>query len=420
MITVIGLGFVGLTTALGFAHKGYKTYGFDIDQDRIRKIEGGVIPFHEPFLDKFLVKYKNKRFFSCNSLEEAISNAKIIFYCVGTPSKDDGSANLKLLKKAIKESLKFMKKKSYKVLVVKSTVPPSTTQSVIRPLISKSGFKVGKNIGLANNPEFLREGLAWEDFINPDRIVIGENDSRSGAAIEKIYKSFDVPLFRVSLNTAEFIKYLSNTLLSTLISFSNEMSIIADLVGDIDIASSFKILHRDRRWSGSPASMTSYAYPGCGFGGYCLPKDTAALCKIAKSKGYGPGLIQEVLSINNKIKKHIVEKIAKSVQKKSYIGILGLSFKPGSDDVRYTPAKDIIEMLVKKGFKRIIAYDPLATNNFKKTYDLPITYADNIKKVIKKSSVIVLLTAWEEFKKKKTLLKGKKIIDGRYFLCGGN
>ena len=416
MIAVIGLGPVGLTTALGFAHKRYKVYGFDADTKLVERLKKGIIPLSEPYLREYLEKHKKNNFHICNTLKEAVTNAKFIFYCIGTPSKDSGEADLEPLQCAIRDSLGFIDKSGYKVLVVKSTVPPSTTKRIIRPLIEREGFSVGKDIGLANNPEFLREGSTWKDFINPDRIVIGECDKKTGLLLDELYRPFDTMILRVSFNTAEFIKYLSNTFLSTMISFSNEMSMVADAMGDVDITNSFKILHLDKRWHGNPAAMTSYLYPGCGFGGYCLPKDTLAIYSAAKAQGYDSPLIREVLKVNDKIKEYFAKRIIGSTHKDSYVGILGLSFKPGSGDVRNTAAKDIIRGLIDRGYDNIIAYDPAAMDDFKETYGLPIAYADTFEEVIKRCETIVLLTAWEEFKVKSSMLKGKKVIDGRYFI----
>ncbi|NQV00199.1 MAG: nucleotide sugar dehydrogenase [Parcubacteria group bacterium] len=416
MIAVIGLGFVGLSTALGFAHKQYKVYGFDLDERKSGLLKQGVVPFHEPHLEEYLKKYKGNNFSICDSMEQALEQAKVIFYCVGTPCKDSGEVDLRIIRKAINSGLKIINKNDYKIIVIKSSVPPSTTQDEIKPLIEKHGFKVGDDIGLANNPEFLREGFAWEDFVNADRIVIGEHDKRSGDFLEKLYKPFSAPIIRVSLSTAEFMKYLSNCLLSTLISFSNDMSMMADKIENIDISAAFKNLYFDKRWTGSPASMTSYVYPGCGFGGYCLPKDVSAISSVVEKKGYEPRLMREVLLVNKKIKEHFVDKIVNTTDKNSCIGILGLAFKPDSDDVRETPAKEIIKRLLAKGFKNIAAYDPIAIDNFKKAYNLPVGYEESLENLVEKSDTIVLITAWDEFKDKKSLLNGKRIIDGRYFL----
>jgi UDPglucose 6-dehydrogenase len=416
MICVIGLGFVGLTTALGFSLKGYRVYGYDIDANRRALLKASKIPFHEPFLEDALKRMTGKSFFLAEDLKEAVDRSETVFFCVGTPNDDTGSVNLAGLYGALNETLRYMGKEDFKVLVIKSTVPPSTTRNKIKPYIERQGFKVGESIGLANNPEFLREGFAWEDFTNPDRIIIGHEDKQSGSIIENLYNNFHAPVFKVSFNTAEFIKYLSNTLLSTLISFSNEMSMIADMVGDIDVKDSFRILHLDKRWGGKSGTMASYAYPGCGFGGYCLPKDTEAIYSEMKMRGYTPELLKSVMSVNKGIKRHVADKISKFVDKSEYIGVLGLSFKPNTDDVRDSPAMAIVRLLMEKGYKRIIAYDPLAANNFKRESELPIEHARTLEELVSKADLLVLLTAWEEFKDKQYLFSTKRILDFRYFL----
>lgn len=420
MIAVIGLGFVGLTTALGLAHKGYKVVCFDVDKARLKKIRANEVPFHEPHLAEFLKKYNNHKFFIADSLGDVMEKSDVIFYCVGTPGKKNGEINLGPLKKALGQGLSLMNKTGFKTIVIKSTVAPSTTKDVIKPFVERRGFTVGKDVGLANCPEFLREGFCWEDFISPDRIVIGADDQRSGNIVEKLFQPFHAPIFKVSLNTAEFIKYLSNAFLANLISFSNDMSMAGEAVGGIDIAHSFKLLHLDRRWFGNPAKMSTYFYPGCGFGGYCLPKDTSALHRTLKKKGYDAAFLKDILAVNEKIKRHFAVKIIRAASGNKRIGILGLSFKPGSDDVRESPALGIIRLLLKEGIRKITAYDPVATENFKKTYNLPINYAKSIQDVVSHSDVIAVLTAWDEFKAKKTNYKDKKIIDGRYFLEGNS
>ncbi|QDF30233.1 UDP-glucose dehydrogenase family protein [Halarcobacter anaerophilus] len=416
MIGVIGLGFVGLTTALGFSEKGYKVYGYDIDRGKTDHLKKKKVPFHEPGLPEVLDKNLDKNFFIEESLLEVVSKSEIIFYCVGTPTKESGGADLTYLYNAIDETLSSQIFSEYKVLVIKSTVPPSTTEEIISPYIESKGYKVGSNLGLANNPEFLREGFAWDDFMNPDRIVIGVNDKKSSQTLEKYYKPFNADIHIVSFNTGEFIKYLSNTLLSTLISYSNEMSMIAKTIGNIDISKSFSILHEDKRWLGQPAKMSSYVYPGCGFGGYCLPKDTEALYKESKNKGFEALGLKNVLNINEKIKSFLVNTVEKEVPVNKTIGILGLSFKPNSDDVRDTPAKYIIQLLLEKGYSNIIAYDPLSNKQFQKVYKYSILYVDTLEELISKTDCNILLTAWEEFKIKKELIFEKKLFDFRYFL----
>lgn len=416
MITIIGLGSVGLTTALGFCHAGFKVFGYDIDQKKVGAINDKNIPFLEPELNKKLKQHLNKNFTITNNLKEAVKRSRVIFICVGTPNNNRGETDLSYILKAIDSVLKEINKNNYKVLVIKSTVPPSITKHVLQPYIQNKGYNIGIDIGLANNPEFLREGYAWQDFIKPDRIVIGTSDNKSEKILKNIYKKFSAPIYRVSLNTGEFIKYLSNTFLSTMISYANEMSMIAYTIGDINIPLSFKILHRDKRWYGNPAKMQSYIYPGCGFGGYCLPKDTQAICSQSMQKGYTPLLLKDVLKINKNIKKFLINKIIKDVNKKKNIVLLGLAFKPKSDDVRETPSEEIIKILLKKGYKNIIAYDPVAIDNFRNSYDYPIKYIYTLSKAIKMADHLVILTAWEEFKKNKRLFKNKHIYDFRYIL----
>lgn len=414
MITVIGLGFVGLTTALGFSEKGYHVFGFDIDQKKKDQLRNGKIPFYEPNLNEKLNKHLNKGITITDDLQEAVINSEVIFLCVGTPSKTDGSADLGYILEAIKNVAGYIRKPEFKVLVVKSTIPPSTTSERIKPYLENLGFKVGVEIGLTNNPEFLREGYAWDDFMNPDRIVIGQEDDKSGQIVETIYQTFNAPIYRVSLNTAEFIKYLSNTMLATLISFANEQSLIARSIGNIDIKNAFQVLHLDRRWSGAPANMSSYVFPGCGFGGYCLPKDTMALVSQSIKNSYTPELLTSTLKVNEAIKEFVVSDVERKVEKNENIGILGLAFKPNSNDIRDTPAKAIIQGLLQKGYTNIIAYDPMANEEFKEVNGFPIQYSPNLSSLLSMVNHVVILTAWDEFIKNEESIKKKNVFDYRY------
>lgn len=416
MITVIGLGFVGLTTALGFSEKGLKVYGYDINKEKTALIASGKIPFFEKDLDEVLAKNLNKNFLIASSLEEAVKNSKVIIMCVGTPSDDKGRADLTYIKSALDSILSSIDKKDKKIIITKSTIPPSTTRNEIIPYIEKSGFETGKDIFVANNPEFLREGHAWDDFINPDRIVIGTDDEYTKTIMSEVYSKFSVPIHFVTLNTGEFIKYLSNTFLSTLISYANEMSIIADSIGGIDIKAAFKIFHEDKRWFGNPANMQTYAYPGCGFGGYCLPKDTQALVQKAKEYNYDAKILDGVLKVNSEIKPHWIEKIKKSVSSDKNIAILGLSFKPESDDIRQTPALEVIRLLLENGYKNIIAYDPISNDLFDKTYKLPLKYAKSLDEAVNNSDAVVIATGWREFTENKNKFCKKIIFDLRYIL----
>ncbi|MCC9168606.1 UDP-glucose dehydrogenase family protein [Pontibacter harenae] len=413
MITVLGLGFVGLTTALGFSKKGFKVYGIDVDQNRIEKLNKGEVPFFEPNLPEALQEELGNNFILGTDLSEAVNDSKAVIICVGTPGNADGSADLTYLLQAVKDVFE-VSDGSFKVIVTKSTVPPSTVSEKVKPYVQELNAQYNKSIGLASNPEFLREGFAWDDFMNPDRIVIGVEDEQSKLVLNELYQPFKAPVHYVNYNSAEYIKYLSNTLLSTLISFSNEMAMIADHIGDIDVAKAFKILHQDKRWSGYPAKMSSYVYPGCGYGGYCLPKDTAALNSIAKEKGFDTKILSGNLQINEEVMEFVATKVANTVPKDSTVGILGLAFKSGSDDVRLSPSKAIIEKLLDKGYTNIQAYDPMANEVFDATYKMPLTYTDTLEKLVEQADVLVLLTDWPEFRNNRSLLNSKQLFDFRY------
>ena len=413
IVTVFGLGFVGLTTALGFADNGIKVYGIEIDSKRVDVLNSGKLPFFEPGLDDALKRNLNKTFFITNDLESAICESDCVYYCVGTPYGERGQADLTYLFSAIDSTLNHVNDNKFRVLVTKSTIPPTTTSEKIIPYVESKGFKVGIDLGVANNPEFLREGHCWDDFIDADRIVLGVCDARSEEILKNLYSSFSCPIFTVSLNTGEFIKYLSNTLLATLISFSNEMSIIAETLGNIDVAEAFKILHQDKRWYG--ADITSYIYPGCGYGGYCLPKDTNAIYSLTESKGFDAEILKNVIKTNDNISDFITDKITKNITKNDKIGILGLSFKPESDDVRDSAAARIIKILLSRGYHNIIAYDPMAIEEFKKFYKFDIDYFSSKEEIIELADELVILTAWDEFKNLDDVTE-KMIVDCRYML----
>jgi UDPglucose 6-dehydrogenase len=415
-VAVIGLGFVGLTTALGLSERGHEVYGYDADPEKMAAFRTGIVPFHEPGLKPALDRHMNRGFILADSLQDAVRSAQVIFYCVGTPRSSDGSVDLSYILSATERTLDAIGKDAFKVLTYKSTIPPGTVRDVIAPFVERCGYSVGSDVGVASNPEFLAEGRAWDDFLYPDRIVIGTSDERSADLLEAVYAHFDAPIHKVSPTTAEFIKYLSNTLLATLISFANEMAMLADHIGGVEVSRAFKILHQDKRWSGTPAGMTSYVYPGCGFGGYCLPKDTEAMYMQGKAKGFDARGLYHVLNVNERIKDFVVEKVAADTPTSSTIGILGLSFKPNSDDIRDTPTKPIIQRLLDMGYDKIVAYDPLASDSFDRLYRLPIGYARSLTEIVERADVFVLLTAWDEFKRNRDLLAGKRVYDFRYCL----
>ena len=403
IITVFGLGFVGLTTSLGFAEFGHTVYGVENNAERLKQIKNAKIPFFEPHMDKALERHLNKKFFPIDDteLETALNQSDVIYYCVGTPYGEDGAADLTFLFKAIDQTISLIKDDKFRVLVTKSTVPPGTASKSVTSYVEKLGGKIGKN--------------CWDDFINADRIVLGVSDKKTESLLKKIYEPTNLPVFCVSLNTAEYIKYLSNTLLATLISFSNEMAAVADNVGDIEIKKAFEILHMDKRWNN--CNMTSYVYPGCGYGGYCLPKDTNAFYALSKKVGFSAELLNQVIQINERMPQIVADRIAKKVNynKNIRLGILGLSFKPDSDDVRDSSSAKIIRVLKDLGYSNILAYDPQAMNEFKSYYNLDIEYCETYEEIIEKSDTLVILTAWNEFNNLNKITS-KQIIDCRYKL----
>lgn len=410
MITIFGLGFVGLTTALGFASKDKKVFGIDVDKERIELLSSNKIPFLEPHLEEMLKKYNGNNFCLTSDIKEAVEKSEFIFYCVGTPYGEDGEADLSYLFTALEESFEYLKKGPKKTIIVKSTIPPSTTKERIVPFIEQHGLKANRDVYVANNPEFLREGKCWEDFINADRIVIGCDSEEGSLRVERLYQDFNIPVYKVSANTGEFIKYLSNTMLATMISYANEMSIVADCIGNIEISKAFKILHQDKRWANN--TMSSYVYPGCGYGGYCLPKDTNALYAISNQKGYTPNILGNVIKVNNDMVEYIVQKIIRSVKKEETIGILGLAFKPNSNDVRDAISAKVIRRLLDLGYNKIKAYDPAAIEEFRK-YQLSIEYVYELQQILKEIDVAIILTEWNEFYNIRDKYQGK-LLDFRY------
>lgn len=410
-ILVVGLGFVGLTTALGLADKGFKVWGYDINRLHVEKIQRGIIPFKENTLPEVLNRTLDSEFCVLKDIEELDIIPDAVFFCVGTPCDDTGNADLQYLKRAIEDVIKKIDETT--LLIIKSTVPPGTVKNEVIPYVRSLGYR---NCVVVN-PEFLREGYCWKDFTKPDRIVCGidVNDSRSEKVLREIYEPFQAPIHFVTENTAEFIKYLSNSLLATLISFSNEMAAVAENAGEIAIGEAFKILHEDERLK--DAGISHYIYPGCGYGGYCLPKDTKALIQKSRSNGYAPKILQEVVSLNENIPKSIVTRINKVVEgKNEKIGVLGLSFKPNSDDVRESSAAKIINELLLDGYKEIYVYDPVANDNFNEVYDFPINFCSSKEEVCDLCTIVILVTIWSEFRAIDKKYPNIKWVDCRYFL----
>jgi UDPglucose 6-dehydrogenase len=408
MINVIGLGFVGLTTALGFAHKGLSVTGIDKNKNKIESLKINKIDFFEPKLETILKSCNEKKkidFDTKLNINNKILNK--VFICVGTPEKRNGDVNLSEIENIIKNICSKYKNQKI-IIIIKSTVPPGTISEKLSKIIINNN-----NIELCSNPEFLREGYAWDDFINSEKIVIGSNKKKSQTVIKNIYKKFKGEKIITDTNTSEFIKYLSNSLLANLISFSNEMMMLGEKLKNIDILKSFYAVKIDKRWFGNPAKISDYFHPGIGFGGYCLPKDLAAINFLSKKKNIKSNLLHEVQRTNAIVFNYQIKKITSKIKKNSEIVILGLTFKPGSSDLRGSKSFLLVNELKKRGYKNLKVFDPSIINSKEKSLK-KIKILNTLK--YKSNTIYILLTAWPRIIKFLNLIKPKKLIDLRYII----
>ncbi|MCS7249857.1 MAG: UDP-glucose/GDP-mannose dehydrogenase family protein [candidate division WOR-3 bacterium] len=410
-ITIIGTGYVGLTTGACFAHIGHKVICVDNDERKIDLLNKGIIPIYEPKLDEIIEEAKRKNLISFTTdMAYGVKNSKVLFIAVGTPPKETGEPDLSYVENVASQIGEHMD--SYRLIVEKSTVPVKTAQW-IRTTIARFNKK-NVDFDVAVNPEFLREGSAVDDFLNPDRIVIGVENKRAEEILLEIYKPIKAPILITDLTSAELIKHASNAFLAMKISFINAISIICEKTG-ADVEMVAKGVGLDKRIG------PHFLKAGVGYGGFCFPKDLAAFIKIAEELGYDFRLLKEVANINEKQKEYFVKKMERVLWnlKDKIIGIWGLSFKPNTDDIRFAPALDIINLLKKEGAK-IKAYDPKAMEKTKEIIK-DITYCDNPYDVCKDADCVALITEWEEFanldfEKIKSLMRQPIIFDGRNFL----
>ena len=405
-IAIIGTGYVGLTTGVCFAYLGHKVICVDKDKAKIQKLKKGIIPIFEPGLDEILKKHQKNIDFTTN-LKDAIKKSEVIFISIGTPSQKDGSIDLTCFEEAIKNIAKLLE--GYKVIVNKSTVPVGMGNWTKREI--KKYYK--GDFSVVSNPEFLREGSALKDFLEPDRIVIGVEDDRAKKIMLDIYSSINAPKIITDIRSAELIKYAANAFLATKISFINEIANICERAGG-DIKKVAEGIGYDRRIG------RNFLNAGIGYGGSCFPKDIDGLIKMADHKKYNFKLLKAVSIVNKNQQKNFVRKIKKILKKiqGNTICIWGLSFKPNTDDVRKSPAIEIIKSLQKSGYK-IQTYDPIATENAKKELSKKnIKFCKNPFEAAKNADVLVLVTEWPEFseidfRKIKKLMRYPYILDGR-------
>jgi UDPglucose 6-dehydrogenase/GDP-mannose 6-dehydrogenase len=427
-VSVLGTGYVGLVSGICLAEKGHRVCCVDIDPEKVEKTNRGVPIIHENGLDALLKKNIGERFSATTDLRQAVLDSDLSIIAVGTPFKGS-EIDLGFIQEVSKQiGAALRAKPSYHVVVVKSTVVPGTTEEVVRPLLEEfSGKKAGADFGLGMNPEFLREGVAVEDFMSPDRIVLGGIDERTLDALEDLYRVFDgVDKVRTSPKTAEMIKYAANSLLATMISFSNEIGNLCAGLGGIDVVDVMRAVHLDKRLCPIlpdgrriVPQFTTYIEAGCGFGGSCFPKDVKALIAHGQKAGQPMSLLQSVIRVNERQPRQVIEILKRQFPtlKGLNLAILGLAFKPGTDDMRESPAIPIVTELLAAG-ARIRAFDPVAKTEAEKIFGAQaISYCEQLGDALDGADAVVLLTRWEEFAKLPELLAGREpqplVVDGR-------
>jgi len=407
-IAIIGSGYVGLVTGTCLSELGNDVICVDIDKEKIDKLNKKIIPIYEPGLKELILRNTGEnRLAFTTDLKNAIKDAEIIFICVGTPSKPSGEADLSYVENVTRQIAENAE--DYKVIVEKSTVPVETGEKIAQSVKAYNPHNV--EFDIVSNPEFLREGSAINDFMNPDRIVIGVNSKKAEKIMKKLYAPLKAPIIVTDIKSAEIIKHASNSFLATKISFINAIANICEKTG-ANIEKVAEGMGYDKRIE------KQFLNAGIGYGGSCFPKDVAAFVRIADKKGYDFRLLREVQAINEYQKQHFIKKIEEALWtlKEKTIGILGLAFKPNTDDMRNAPSIEIINALQKEGAK-IKAYDPEATEKAKGIFS-NITYCSDPYEIAKDSDALVILTEWNEFKeldlkKIKQLLKHPLILDGR-------
>ncbi len=407
-VCVIGCGYVGLVTGACLAELGNRTICIDNDTEKIASLKKLRVPIYEPGLDKLIKKNVRLRRLSFSSdIKEGVEKSEIVFIAVGTPPRENGSADLSNIEKVAHEIALHMRE--YKVIIEKSTVPVETGEWVEKTIQRNNHY--GVEFDVVSNPEFLREGTAIDDFLHPDRIVIGVKSKKAEQTMKQLYGRIKAPILVTDIKSAELIKHASNSFLAMKISFINAIANICELVG-ADVNRVSEGIGLDTRIG------KNFLNAGCGFGGFCLPKDLEAFYWISNKLGYNFVLLQEVKKINEEQKKNIIKKIEDLIwiiQGKT-VGVLGLSFKPNTDDIRFSPAIDIIKMLQEQGAK-IKTYDPQAIKKAEKVLK-NIRFCSDAYEVAKNSDCLVILTEWDEFKKLdltriKKLLRQPVVIDGR-------
>ena len=413
-VTVVGTGYVGLVAGAGLADFGLHVVCVDKIKEKIDLLEKGIIPFYEPGLKELVDRnVANGRLSFSTDLASSVRSSLVIFIAVGTPSKDDGTVDLSFVESVAREIGKVLD--DYKVVVTKSTVPVGTNRW-IKDLILEEAPS-GVTVDVVSNPEFLREGSAVEDFMRPNRVVLGSDSEKALAIVKDIYRPLyliETPFVVTNLETAEMIKYASNAFLATKISFINEVANLCEAVG-ADVHHVAKAMGLDKRIG------PKFLHPGPGFGGSCFPKDTKAFAAIGRNFHTPQRIVESVIEVNEAQKRRSIEKVRSILGgevKDKTVAVLGLSFKPNTSDIREAPSITLIEALLDGG-ARIRAYDPAAMEEFKRLFpENGVFYADNPYDAAQGADVVVVVTEWNEFRnldleRLKSIMNGLRIVDLR-------
>ncbi|MDD4632406.1 MAG: UDP-glucose/GDP-mannose dehydrogenase family protein [Proteiniphilum sp.] len=416
-IAIVGTGYVGLVSGACFAEMGVDVTCVDIDNDKIEGLKHGVIPIYEPGLKNIVIRnYEADRLHFTTSLPSVLNDMEIIFIAVGTPSDEEGNADLSYVMKVVNTIADHMEKPL--LIVTKSTVPVRTSyriRDVIRKRLNERGLQK-LNFDVASNPEFLKEGAAVNDFMSPDRVVVGVESKEAEELMSKLYRPFLLNNFRVifmDLLSSEMTKYASNAMLATRISFMNDIANLCELVGaDVNMV---------RRGMGSDSRIgRSFLYPGCGYGGSCFPKDIRAIMKVGEDAGYEMSVIKAVEEVNNRQKTILFHKFSRYFNgdiKGKTVAVWGLAFKPETDDMRDAPSLTLIESLLAAGVS-VRAYDPAAMQEARKYLDDRIYYAADIYDAANEADALIVPTEWKEFRMPnwsilRKIMNNHLVIDGR-------
>ena len=411
------------------ADSGHTVTCVDIDQQKVDAINAGKSPIYEPGLDELLVRHVGNRLTATTDLARAVMESEVSLIAVGTPF-DGAHIDLAYVEAAARDIGQTLRNKpGYHVVVVKSTVVPGTTEGVVREALEfASGKKAGPDFGLGMNPEFLKEGEAIQDFAEPDRIVLGGIDDRTIEVLAEIYAPFvGVDIIRTTPSTAEMIKYTANSLLATMISFSNEIANLCDAVG-VDVVDAVSGVHLDKRLSpilksGERVvpSFTTYLWPGCGFGGSCFPKDVKALVAYGNDHGSPMRLLSSVIEVNADQPKRMIELLQRNYPDLNGlpVTVLGVAFKPGTDDIRESPGIEIVQRLCELGAV-VTVHDPIAEEPARKVLPESVRFESDIPKAVEKATAVMLTTRWPEYSILSELFpldeSAPLVIDGRRML----